>query len=101
MNPVNAYWMPPKEYYPQTFLPPLPRAKNVDFWVQLKYPDPVSGPQYYGENPIYGRQETINLSTAPEVTAIDNTVPASGGVLRFDPTDPVNMIKREMTQVKL
>ncbi len=82
MNPSNAYWAPPQ--YKRTSLKPI--SGNLGFLFNLPYPDPVSTPFSNGEgNPnIYGKRELV-FSALPEMYAIGNILPTTGGVPRLDP----------------
>jgi len=83
MNPSNVYWNPPQ--YTQTSLKPL--SGHTGFLLNLPYPDPVSGPFYYGEGSenIYGKREYV-YSTLPDLYAIGNILPTTGGIPRVDPS---------------
>jgi len=83
MNPSNVYWAAPQ--YTRTFLKPI--SGNPGFLMNLPYPDPVSGQMYSGEGRenIYGLRELV-YTTLPEIYAIGNILPTTGGVPRVDPT---------------
>ena len=82
MNPANAYWAPPQ--YTQTSLKPV--WGHLGFLVNLPYPDPVSAQATYGEGNenIYGKRELV-YTELPEMYAIGNIMPTTGGYPRVDP----------------
>ena len=83
MNPSNAYWTPRAFFLQNTrSLPPL--TNTTGFLINLPWPDPVSTPSYYGENPVWGRKE-YGFSTLPELYAIGNIMPTTAGIPRVNP----------------
>ena len=82
MNPSNAYWAPPQ--YQVSSLKPI--SGNLGFLLNLPYPDPVSGPFSFGEGntDIYGKRELVG-SSFPELYAIGNVLPLTGGIPRVAP----------------
>ena len=82
MNPANVYWSAPQ--YTQTNLKPV--WGHLGFLMNLPYPDPVSTQATYGEGNenIYGKRELV-FTELPEMHAIANVMPTTGGFPRVDP----------------
>ena len=82
MNPSNAYWAPPQ--FKQSFQKPI--SGNLGFLMNLPYPDPVSTPSTgEGNQNILGKQEELIFTTLPEMYAIGDILPTTGGIPRIDP----------------
>ena len=83
MSPANAYWTPPPLFQkPMNFLRPV--SNTTGYSIVLPFQDPVCTPHYYGENPVYGRREYA-FNTLPEMYAVANIMPTSGGIPRINP----------------
>ena len=81
MNPSNVYWHPPQ--YTVAGLKPI--SGNIGFLLNLPYPDPVSTEfSGQGNENIYGKRELV-YSTLPEMYAVGNILPTTGGHPRIDP----------------
>ena len=98
MNPSNAYWNPPPLFQENTmsFLKPL--VHTTGFTINIPYPDPVSGPHYYGENPVFGRRE-YGFGTLPELYAVQNILPTTAGKPRINPFSFAAKYKRKVLKV--
>ena len=98
MNQSNAYWAPPQ--YTQTSLKPL--SGNLGFLLNLPYPDPISTPFTNGEGDenIYGKRELV-FTTFPEMYAVGNILPMTGGIPRLDPTSFAATHSREKYTVRV
>ena len=95
MSPANAYWTPPPIFQkPMNFLRPL--TNTTGYSIVLPHHDPVSGPHYYGENPVYGRSELAS-NTLPELYSVANIMPTSGGLPRVNPFSFAAKNKRTTT----
>ena len=83
MNPSNAYWAPPPflQHKSTSFLKPL--THTTGFSLNIPFPDPVSGPHYYGENPVFGRRE-YGFNTLPELHPVMNIIPTTAGKARIN-----------------
>ena len=82
MQPTNVFWTDPKELYPQTFLPTDPSARQRDFWVHVRWPEPVSTPFYFGENAAPDRR-VMDFNALPEMYSIDDKVPEGYDVKNY------------------
>ena len=98
MNPANVYWSAPM--YKQTSLKPI--SGHTGFLLNLPYPDPVSTPFNNGEgsNNIYGKRELV-FTGLPEIYAVGNIVPTTGGVPRIDPKSFAATHSREYYTVRI
>ena len=96
VTPVNVYWVAPRQFYENTFLPTDPSEKGLGFWPDIPLPQPVSTPFYYGENAIPDRRE-LNFSALPELFAIDNRLPQNS----VSKQNPVAQISRTKSLLKV
>lgn len=81
MNPSNAYWAPPQ--FKKSFQKPI--SGNQGFLINIPYPDPISTPSTgEGNENIYGKRELV-FTTLPEMFAVGNVLPTTGGIPRLDP----------------
>lgn len=93
MNITNPYWTPPPIFNTgqkgqQSF------ENSYGFFFQLPHADVQTAGFYFGENPGYGRRE-LAFRSDPEYHAVDKTIPASGGVPKYNIYDPIYSFKRE------
>ena len=99
MNLTNPYWTPPLMLKHQ-------QGKNgfenhLGFFFKPLPPDIQTSDWYFGENPGYGRRELVMKGgERPEYYAVTNTLPASGGLVKYDPRDPIYKVKRSDFTVK-
>ena len=96
VSPTNVYWVSPREFHKNAFLPVDPSARGLGFWPNIPYPQPVSTPFYYGENALPGRRE-LNFSALPEMFAIDNVLPEQSVSVK----NPIAKITRSKTILKV
>ena len=94
MNPVNVFWIEPKQFRANTFLPMDPSERKLGFFPEIPLPQPVSSPFYYGENAIPDRRE-LNFSSLPELFAIDDRLPEES----VSKTNPIAKIERKVMKV--
>ena len=83
MNPSSVYWQPDSFFQKKT-ASLKPFAHNLGFLINIPYPDPVSTPWYYGENPVWGRREHA-YSTLPELHTVGGIMPTTAGLPRVSP----------------
>ena len=100
MNPSNIYWHPPAQFGPVQSLKPL--WNNDGFLINIHYPDPIQTPWYYGDGGenVYGRRELVYGPGYPETFAIQNVMPMTAGIPRFNPFDWSNSQVRVHRTVK-
>ena len=98
MNPSNVYWQPPQ--YTQAFDTPL--SRTTGFLMNIPYPDPVSATVTFGEGSenIYGKREIIT-SSLPELYAVGDVLPTTGGYPRIDPNGFAARHSRELHTIKI
>ena len=88
MQPTNVFWQTPKQFFQETFLPTDPSQRKMDFWVQVRWPEPVSTPFYYGENAAPDRR-VMDFNALPEMYSIDDKVPEN-----YDTKNYSNKVQR-------
>ena len=76
-NATNPYWTPEAVY--TWGKKSQPQTDGYGFTFKLPWQTPVTSGWYFGEGPVPQRSEMVFRSD-PEYYAIDNTIPASGGV---------------------
>ena len=98
MNPSNVYWHPPQ--YTTTSQKPI--SGNIGFLMNLPYPDPVTAgvTNGAGNQNIYGKRELV-FSTLPEMFAVGNIMPTTGGIPRVDPNSLAATHSREQHTVRV
>ena len=94
MTPVNVFWIEPKEFRGQNFMPMDPSERGLGFFPEIPYPQPVSSPFYYGENAIPDRRE-LNFSALPELFAIDDRLPENS----VSPNNPIAKVEKKVLKV--
>ena len=98
MNSSNVYWHPPQ----YTITSAKPISGNIGFLMNLPYPDPVSAGFTHGvgnEN-IYGKRELV-FSALPEMYAVGNIMPMTGGIPRVDPNGLAASHSREQHTLRV
>ena len=66
------------------------------FLFKIPHPDISTSGYYFGENPVYGRHELVMAGgEKPQYYAVDNTIPSSGGVPKYDTRSEIYQVKRE------
>ena len=99
MNLTNPYWSPPLLLKSQ-------RGKtgfenHLGFFFKQVHPDIQTAGWNFGENPGYGRRELVlSGGERPQYYAVTNTLPASGGVPKYNPRDPIYKMKRSDYTIK-
>ena len=83
MNPSSSYWQPGGFF--QKNSPSFKSfAHHTGFLINIPYPDPVSTPFYFGQNPEWGRR-SYAYSTLPELHTIGGIMPTTAGIPRVSP----------------
>ena len=95
MNPTSPYWTVP----PTTIKTLKPIINNPGFLFVLPWPDVSTAGFYHGQRPVPGRKELI-FRDDPEYFAVDGIVPATAGIPRINPYDPVYKFSREKFTVR-
>ena len=98
MNPTSVYWTPPSLYSG------IGGQKRLDghygFQFNLPWPDVTTSGWYGGEEPVPQRRELV-YSSKPEYTALQNIVPSSGKVPKYNVYDKIYHHRRaDQTVVK-
>ena len=92
MQVTSPYWFRP-EFKP--ILRTKPIAGHLGFKTSIPWPAPVTvGSLYFGSGALPDRR-TVETSPFGEYFAINDTVPASGGVPLFDTSDPIFTYSRD------
>ena len=92
MQVTSPYWFQP-EFRPVFRAKPI--VNTLGFQTNIPWPAPVTvGAIYSGDGALPDRR-TIETSPFGEYFAINNTVPASGGVSLFDTSDPIFTYSRD------
>ena len=97
MQATNPYWTPPAQFKTVKYLKPI--ARDLGFQFHLPWPLPVSAGYYYGENPVWGRKESV-YSSQPEWFATDHIIPSSGGIPLMNPYTKEMTFNRQDYTVK-
>lgn len=99
MNPSNAYWTPPQ--YTKTS--EMSKSGHPGFFLNLPYPDPISQPWgMFGEGNqnIYGKRELV-FTALPEMFAVGDVLPTTGGYPRVDPRSIAAQVSRSHHTIRV
>ena len=92
---THPYWTPPLVFGTRKSLKPI--ARDLGFQWQLPWPLPVTAGYYYGEQPVWGRRESV-YSARPEWFAVDNIIPSSGNIPMVNPhTEEMKYSRKDYT----
>ena len=83
-NATSPYWAPQTIY--STGHKSQKRYDGYGFTFKLPWNDVSTAGWYFGENPVPQRHELVFRSD-PEWGAVEDTIPASGGVPKYNPYD--------------
>ena len=92
MQVTSPYWFQPEF---QTVHRDKPLTNTLGFMTNIPWPEPVSvGAIYSGDGALPDRR-TIETSPFGEYFAVNNIVPASGGVSLYNTSDPIFTYSRD------
>ena len=91
MNPTSVYWAPKSIYRGIQGQKRVTGTYNFQF--DLPWPDVTTSGWYGGEEPVPQRRELV-YNSQPEYTAVQNIVPSSGKVPKYNVYDPIYHYKR-------
>ena len=100
MNLTNPFWTPPP--FIRRDQGKLGFENHRGFFFKLPHPDIQTSGWNFGENPGYGRRELVMKGgERPQYFAVQNTIPASGRLPKYDVRDPIYKMKRSDYTVKI
>ena len=92
MQVTSPYWFQPN-FQPVHSAKPI--AGTLGFYTNIPWPAPVTvGALYFGEGALPDRR-TIETSPFGEYFAVNNIVPATGGVSLYNTEDPIYTYSRD------
>ena len=97
MNITQPYWNSENFSTKQRSVRPIENTYGFDF--TLPWPDLTTAGWYNGQNPVPQRQELV-FRDDPEWFAVQNIVPASGGIPRYNIHSPEFKFNRENYTVR-
>ena len=98
MNPTSLYWKAPSIYGGIKWQKRI--AGTYGFQFDLPWPDVTTGGFYFGEEPVPQRRELV-YSADSEYTALQNIVPSTGKVPKYNVYDKIYHYKRSDDTVKI
>ena len=90
-NATNPYWTPQPIY--NWGIKSQKTNDGYGFTFKLPFPDISTAGWYFGEEPVPQRRELVFRSD-PEYFAVENTIPSSGGVPKYNLYDPIYQFRR-------
>ena len=93
MQTTSPYWYQEPEFANVRYIKPITRTLGFD--MKIPWPAPVTvGAIYAGEGAMPDRRE-MNTTAFGEYYAIDNKIPASGGVALINVNEPRFQFSRD------